>query len=82
MTIPAIEAAVMVHSGPAGDTDQTYGALGTVVAERAIGVEGPIREYYLVPLGEAAPAPPHRDLLAGLPDRLTLPLREAAGSGT
>ena len=56
LTIPAIEAAVMVHSGPAGDTDQTYGALGTVVAERAIGVEGPIREYYLVPLGEAAPA--------------------------
>ena len=72
----------MLHSGPAGDTDQTYGALGTVVAERAIGVEGPIREYYLVPLTEPDLSRlSHRDLLAGLPDRLTLPLREAAGSG-
>ncbi len=58
LTIPAVEAAVMVHSGPSGDTDQTYDALGTVVAKRAIGVEGPIREYYLVPLSE--PAPAHR----------------------
>jgi DNA-binding transcriptional MerR regulator len=44
--IPGIEAAVAVHDGPAGDIDRTYGALGTVVAERAIGVDGPIREYY------------------------------------
>jgi DNA-binding transcriptional MerR regulator len=50
LTLPGVEAAVMLHSGPAGDIDQTYGALGTVVAERAIGVEGPIREYYLTPL--------------------------------
>jgi DNA-binding transcriptional MerR regulator len=56
LTIPGVEAAVMLHSGPAGDTDQTYGALGTVVAERAIGVKGPIREYYLVPLSEPDPA--------------------------
>jgi DNA-binding transcriptional MerR regulator len=56
LTIPGMEAAVMLHSGPAGDTDQTYGALGTVVAERAIGVEGPIREYYLVSLSESDPA--------------------------
>ena len=52
LTIPAVEAAVMLHSGPLGDIDQTYGALGTVVAERAIGVDGPIREYYLVPFTE------------------------------
>jgi len=41
--------------GPVADggrADQTYGALGTVVAERAIGIEGPIREYYLVPFTE------------------------------
>src|SRR5580704_17244552 len=50
VTIPAVESAVMVHSGPLGDIDQTYGALATVVAERAIGVEGPIREYYPVPI--------------------------------
>ena len=38
--------AVAMHPGPASETDRTYGALGTVVAERAIGVDGPIREYY------------------------------------
>jgi DNA-binding transcriptional MerR regulator len=52
MTIPGLEAAVMVHAGSPADSDQTYGALGTAVAERAIGVEGPIREYYLVPFTE------------------------------
>ena len=53
----------------ASETDRTYGALGTVVAERAIGVDGPIREYYpdgFDPAGDS----PHRDLLAGLPHRL------------
>ena len=44
--IPATEAAVALHDGPPEDVDRTYGALGTVVAERAIGVEGPMREYY------------------------------------
>jgi len=44
--IPGIEAAVAVHEGAPEDVDRTYGALGTAVAERAIGVDGPIREYY------------------------------------
>jgi DNA-binding transcriptional MerR regulator len=44
--IPGTEAAVAVYDGPVGDIDQAYGALGTAVAERAIGVDGPIREYY------------------------------------
>ncbi|HUB22135.1 MAG TPA: MerR family transcriptional regulator [Streptosporangiaceae bacterium] len=56
LTISAVEAAVMVHAGPLGDADQTYGLLGTVVAERAIGVDGPIREYYLVPFTGPDPA--------------------------
>jgi effector-binding domain-containing protein len=46
--IPAAELAVAVHRGPFGDLDQTYAALGTYVAEREIGVDGPIRELYLV----------------------------------
>jgi DNA-binding transcriptional MerR regulator len=46
--IPGAEVAVMIHHGAADDVDRTYGALGTAVAERAIGVDGPIREYYLV----------------------------------
>lgn len=52
VTIPGAEAAVMLHAGSPADSDQIYGALGTVVAERAIGIEGPIREYYLVPFTE------------------------------
>jgi DNA-binding transcriptional MerR regulator len=60
LTIPRMEAAVMLHAGPLGDADQTYGALGTVVADRAIGVAGPIREYYLVPLDEPDPPDGYR----------------------
>ena len=45
--LPRAELAVMVHDGPFEDLDQAYGALGSVVTERAIGVEGPIREHYL-----------------------------------
>jgi DNA-binding transcriptional MerR regulator len=47
MEIPAIDAAVCVHHGSVADSDRTYADLGAVVAERAIGVDGPIREYYL-----------------------------------
>jgi effector-binding domain-containing protein len=39
---------VAVHRGAFADLDQTYGALGTYVAEREIGLAGPIRENYLV----------------------------------
>jgi DNA-binding transcriptional MerR regulator len=46
--VPAAELAVALHRGPFGQIDQTYGALGTYVVERELGVEGPIREYYLV----------------------------------
>ena len=48
LEIPAAELAVAVHRGSHADLDQTYGALGTYVAEREIGVDGPIREHYLV----------------------------------
>jgi hypothetical protein len=50
--IPATDAAVLVHDGPFGDIDRTYGALGTWVLERVAGAGGPIREYYL-PTGDA-----------------------------
>jgi DNA-binding transcriptional MerR regulator len=46
--IPAAEFAVAVHHGPFADLDQTYSALGTYVAEREIGVHGPVREVYLI----------------------------------
>jgi DNA-binding transcriptional MerR regulator len=43
---PAGDFAVMRHDGPFADLDRTYGALGTVVAERGIGLSGAIREHY------------------------------------
>ena len=46
-TIPGAYVAITVHNGPFSDIDQAYGTLGTYVAERVIGAEGPIREHYL-----------------------------------
>jgi DNA-binding transcriptional MerR regulator/effector-binding domain-containing protein len=46
--IPAAELAVTLHEGGFAELDQAYGALGTFVAEREIGVQGPIREHYLI----------------------------------
>ncbi len=45
--IPGAELAVAVHRGPFAELDRTYAAVGTHVAERELGVDGPIREYYL-----------------------------------
>jgi DNA-binding transcriptional MerR regulator/effector-binding domain-containing protein len=64
LEIPAVEAAIAVHEGPLDDIDRTYGALGTVVAERAIGVDGPIREYYLIGFPEAEDESKHRTEVA------------------
>jgi len=47
LELPRVEYAVAVHNGPLEEVDRTYAALGTVVAERAIGVQGPLRENYL-----------------------------------
>jgi DNA-binding transcriptional MerR regulator len=47
LELPRVEYAVAVHAGPLEEVDRTYAALGTVVAERAIGVRGPLRENYL-----------------------------------
>ncbi|MGH8159916.1 MAG: MerR family transcriptional regulator [Rhodanobacter sp.] len=48
LQIPAAELAVTVHHGTHTNVDRTYGALGTHVTEYELGVDGPIREYYLV----------------------------------
>jgi DNA-binding transcriptional MerR regulator/effector-binding domain-containing protein len=47
-TIPAAELAVTTHRGPAAGVDRSYGALASYVTRHAIGVPGPIREYYLI----------------------------------
>ncbi|HEX3333449.1 MAG TPA: MerR family transcriptional regulator [Acidimicrobiales bacterium] len=46
--IPGAEYALAIHEGSFGNLDQTYGALGTYVAEREIGLRGTIRENYIV----------------------------------
>jgi DNA-binding transcriptional MerR regulator len=46
-TLPALTVASMLHVGTFDDLDRTYGALGTAVTERGIGLDGPIREIYL-----------------------------------
>jgi effector-binding domain-containing protein len=46
--IPGAEYALAVHEGAFANLDQTYGALGTYVAEREIGLRGTIRENYIV----------------------------------
>jgi DNA-binding transcriptional MerR regulator len=48
LVTPAAELATTTHAGTHNDIDRTYGALATYVAEHALSVEGPIREYYLV----------------------------------
>jgi DNA-binding transcriptional MerR regulator/effector-binding domain-containing protein len=46
--LPAVELATTVHAGSHADVDRTYGSLATYVSEHALGVDGPIRERYLV----------------------------------
>jgi DNA-binding transcriptional MerR regulator len=48
LLVPPVELAVTVHTGAHSDIDRAYGALATYVTQNALGVDGPIREYYLV----------------------------------
>ena len=47
LVIPAAELAVATHRGSLDDIDVTYGGLGSYVTAHEIGVDGPLREYYL-----------------------------------
>jgi DNA-binding transcriptional MerR regulator len=47
LVVPGAELAVIVHRGAHADLDRSYGALGTHVSERELGVDGPVREYYI-----------------------------------
>jgi DNA-binding transcriptional MerR regulator len=48
LVLSAVELATIVHRGSHVDIDRAYGSLAAYVSERALGVEGPIRERYLV----------------------------------
>jgi effector-binding domain-containing protein len=54
LVVPAVELAVITHSGPPADADRAYGTLTTYVARHALAVDGPIREYYLVGQSDTA----------------------------
>lgn len=60
LELPTVELAVTLHQGRFDDLDKTYGALGTFVSEREIGVDGPIRENYLVTADDTADESQHR----------------------
>ena len=62
--IPGAELGITVHKGAFSELDQTYGALGTFVAEREIGVQGPIREHYVVNFTETDDESLHRTEVA------------------
>ncbi|HLY26253.1 MAG TPA: GyrI-like domain-containing protein, partial [Aggregatilineales bacterium] len=48
LIVPAAEVAIAVHDGTLANLQETYGALGAYVATQALGLVGPVREYYLV----------------------------------
>jgi hypothetical protein len=48
------ELAVITHPGSHQDVDRSYGSLGAYVTEHALGVEGPLREFYVVGSHETA----------------------------
>lgn len=45
--IPQVEIAALIHEGSLSNVDMTYGALAAHVAQHALPLPGPIREYYL-----------------------------------
>jgi len=48
VVVPAVELATVMHAGPHAGIDRAYGALGAYVTQHALGIDGPIREYYVV----------------------------------
>jgi DNA-binding transcriptional MerR regulator len=47
LVVPPGELAILIHNGPHDGIDRAYGALATHVAQHALAVDGPVREYYL-----------------------------------
>jgi DNA-binding transcriptional MerR regulator len=54
LDVPSTELAVIVHTGSHVGIDHAYGSLGAYVAEHALAVEGPIREFYIVGMLETS----------------------------
>ena len=54
LVVPEVELAVITHTGAHNDVDLAYGSLAAYVTDHALGVEGPIREYYMIGPHETA----------------------------
>jgi DNA-binding transcriptional MerR regulator len=48
VAVPAVELATIVHEGSHANIDLAYGSLATYVTRHTLGMDGPLREYYLV----------------------------------
>jgi DNA-binding transcriptional MerR regulator len=72
--LPPVELAIAVHRGSLSDVDRTFGLLGAHVLERAISVDGAIREYYIV-AGEDVDSEDQRVTEIGWPIFRTTPKR-------
>jgi DNA-binding transcriptional MerR regulator len=49
VVVPEVDLALAVHTGPHDrELDRSYGSLAAYVTDHALGVEGPIREYYVM----------------------------------
>jgi len=60
LVVPGVELAIILHTGNHTDIDRACGSLGTYVAEHALAVEGPVREYYVVGAHETSDEPEWR----------------------
>ena len=54
LVVPQAELAVITHHGTHQDVDLAYGSLAAYVTDHALGVDGPIREYYVTGAHETA----------------------------
>jgi DNA-binding transcriptional MerR regulator len=54
LVVPEVELALTTHAGAHNGIDIAYGSLAAYVTDHALGVEGPIREYYIIGPHETA----------------------------
>jgi DNA-binding transcriptional MerR regulator len=63
LEIPAADLAVMIHEGSGATVDETYAELGAFVAQKAIGVAGPIQEHFTVTSADTDVVADHRTVV-------------------
>jgi hypothetical protein len=77
--VPAVELAVIRHTGSCGDVGLSYGALGKYVTEHTLGVDGPQREEFHTVGGHETGDRPLWETDIGWPIFLTRPDLSSVG---